>query len=170
MRFWPFGVLRFPDKTISRVERLERAQESVDQLLEENTELSGRLAQIERERLSVAILEDRLELLEALEPRLDLVEAQRKEISLAVAEGIERVDRAERRIKATVQRARKELKDRGYADPGLDAEAQEFRDVDGKGSDNGGVQPVQESLGADFESPSSVKGVTLGQLQRVRGI
>jgi len=91
-----------------------------------------------------------------------------KRTTLAVADGIERVDRAHHRIKATVARAKAELKKLGYSDPGVEAEDRELRLVDGEGSDTGGLQPVQKEVGSPQDAPSSVKGVTLGQLQRGR--
>ena len=103
--------------------------------------------------------------------RLDLVELERrvKEYAIALSEGIERTDRAERRIKATVARARKELKDRGYEDPGLEAEAHELRIVDGGGSKDGGVPAVPAEVADPTDAPSSVAGVSAAALQRVRG-
>lgn len=88
----------------------------------------------------------------------------------AVAEGIERVDRSERRIKATVTRARKELESRGYTDPGLEAEDHELRLIDGVGSEDGGVHAVSGEMGEVEGSPSSVRGVSSEQLRRIRGI
>lgn len=66
---------------------------------------------------------------------------------LAIAEGIERTERAERRIRASVQRARARLADSGLADDALDAEAEQLRFIDGDGSANGRVPPMRESMG-----------------------
>ena len=103
--------------------------------------------------------------------RFDLIDLERrvKEYAIALSEGIERTDRAERRIKATVARARKELGKLGYEDPGLEAEAHELRVVDGKGSEDGGLQPVPEEVDGPGEEPSSIRGVPAATLQRVRG-
>ena len=93
-----------------------------------------------------------------------------KEFQLALSEGIERVDRADRRIKATVARARKELKDRGYEDPGLEAEAHELRIVDGDGGEQGELPTVPSEVEQAAGEPSSIRGVSASTLQRVRGL
>lgn len=106
-----------------------------------------------------------------LQTRLGLVEADQealtksnKDMLLAIAEGIERTDRAERRVKATIRRAQTELKGRGFEDPGIEAEAQEFRETNGERSEPGGLLPVP----ADVETPSSIKGVSLEALHSIR--
>lgn len=93
-----------------------------------------------------------------------------KELMIAVAEGIERVDRSERRVRSTVARARKELKARGYDDPGLEAEAFELRDVNGDGGGAGGVPVVPEAVEPPSEQASTVRGVSVEQLRRARGL
>lgn len=87
------------------------------------------------------------------------------ETRAAVAEGIERVDRTERRIKATVRRALSESEDGGTA--ALEAEARELFAGDGAGGGNSGVQLMPESLAED--PPSSIPGVPASYLARVRG-
>ncbi len=99
----------------------------------------------------------------------DEFDAWRKEIVIAVSEGIERTDRAERRIKATVQRARKQLEALGYDDPGLTAEASELRLLDGEGSEKSGVPPVPAAVAPVESTPSSVRGVSVETLKRARG-
>ena len=69
------------------------------------------------------------------------------QVTLATAEGIERVDRAERRIRSTVQRARKELAEHGYESDGLEAEASEIRLVDVGGSEDVSMQPLRLDVG-----------------------
>lgn len=90
------------------------------------------------------------------------------DLVVAIAEGIERTDRAERRVRSVVQRARKELAKLGYEDPGLEAEAQELRLVDGDGGEEDGVRPVPASVETGSEA-SSVRGVPLDVLRRARG-
>ena len=68
----------------------------------------------------------------SLESRTDELEAERKEILIAVSEGIERTGRAERRVKATVERARRQLEESDVADEGLEAEAHNLRILDGR--------------------------------------
>lgn len=78
--------------------------------------------------------------MEQLSKRLD-------ELTHAVAEGIERVDRSERRIKATVQRAKRRLEDAGFTDEGVEAEAAQLQLDHGDGSQGGGMHPVPEGMG-----------------------
>jgi len=111
-----------------------------------------------------------------IEPRLGSLassfvdlEKRLRDTNVAVAEGIERVERTERRIASTVARARKELRESGYDHPGVEAEAHELHKVDGGGSDDGGVPPVSEAVEADADHPSSIRGVPASTLRRVRG-
>lgn len=97
-----------------------------------------------------------------LERKMDL-------LTLAVSEGIERVDRAERRIRTAVAGATKKLREAGFEDVAVEAEAAGLRVIDGGGGDEGGVPPVSEDVGGADE-PSSVPGVSRNQLLRARGI
>jgi len=100
----------------------------------------------------------------------DKVARQIVELTLAVGEGIEKVERYERRIKATIQRAQKQLAERGLESPALDAEDRDLRLVDGAGSGERGVPTVPDEVAQSAEQASSVPGVTLEQLQRARGL
>lgn len=93
-----------------------------------------------------------------------------KGLVIAVAEGIERVDRSERRIGATIKRAQEKLAASGFSDPGVDSEIEGLRVLDGDGVDIGGLPALQPSLDDPRDQPSSVPGLTIGQLQRVRGL
>lgn len=104
-----------------------------------------------------------------LERDVDALHDERKDLVIAIAEGIERTDRAERRIKNTIRRARKELEGRGYADPGLEAEAFEFREVNGDGGDESGLQPLPAPVETVPEE-SSIPGVPLETLRHARGL
>ena len=118
----------------------------------------------------VAELEARIESHWATFPAsLAFLEKTLKDTNIAVAEGIERVERTERRIASTVARARKELRESGYDHPGVEAEAHELRNVDGGGGEGGGVPPVPEAVEADADHPSSIRGVPASTLRRVRG-
>lgn len=110
-------------------------------------------AQAVREsRAAIETLERRLSTLESLvHPRLEVLEKANHELTLAVAEGIERVDRAERRVRAAVQRARQRMADLGYEDEGLEAEAQGLHELDAGGGGEEGVQPVQAGVANPFE-------------------
>ena len=98
------------------------------------------------------------------------LEKRLRDTNVAVAEGIERVERTERRIASTVARARKELRESGYDHPGVEAEDHELRSVDAGGGDGSGVQPVQEAMEGDSDAPSSIRGVPAATLRRIRGI
>jgi len=90
----------------------------------------------------------------------------------AISEGIERTSRAERRIGQTIARARKELKERGLVDPGVEAEGEDhqLQLVDGEGGGEGGVPPVQAEVESTEREASSIRGVSREQLSRARGI
>lgn len=92
-----------------------------------------------------------------------------KQLTLAVAEGIEKVERSESRVNSVVKRARKEFQESGYTTSGFEAEDRQLRTVDGAGGEEQGMPPVREDVAAPATEPSSVPGVPLGTLQRVRG-
>jgi len=87
----------------------------------------------------------------------------------AIAEGIERTARAERRIGQTIARAKKELKERGFTDAGVEAEDLELHLIDGERSEAGGLQEVPGRLAEPDQQTSSVRGVTVEQMRRARG-
>lgn len=98
-------------------------------------------------------------------------------LTLAVAEGIAHVERAENRIRATVARARRELQESGVESPGLEAEARELRVIDGGRSDESEVPTMRAPVapapappvGLDDHLPSSFPGMSRGDLRRFRG-
>lgn len=104
------------------------------------------------------------------EARLDAIELRLGDMVRAIDEGIQRTDRAERRVRAVVKRARQELGDIGVADDGLEAEAAELQLVDGEGSGSDRMRPVSTDVGSAAPEASSVKGVPLAALRRVRGM
>ncbi len=106
----------------------------------------------------------------AQDAHLDQLTTQIKDLTFAVSEGIERTDRAERRVRGVIQRARKELGARGYEDPGLEAEAYELRAVDGDGGKDGGLPAVSKEVAEVEPAPSSIRGVSAETLQRRWGI
>jgi len=127
---------------LERLERLESAPTATDRVLN-------------LEELGVA-----------QDAHLDQLTTQIKDLTFAVSEGIERTDRAERRVRGVIQRARKELGSRGYEDPGLEAEAYELRAVDGDGGKDGGVPPVSEEVAEVEPEASSIPGVSAEQLRK----
>lgn len=98
--------------------------------------------------------------------RLMALEADRDLLRAAVAEGIQHVERVEGRIRGTVKRAQKELKELGIEHPGLDAEARELSIVDGDGGEEEELPVMPSDVGP---STSSIPGVSADQLRRVRG-
>ena len=101
-------------------------------------------------------------------------------LTLAVAEGIAHVERAEARIRATVQRARAQLAEAGIESPALEAEGDQLQLLDEAGSGGRRLHAVREDVepsppGPGFEDrpddgrPSAIPGMTRGQLRRFRG-
>lgn len=78
-----------------------------------------------------------------LESRID---RRVKELTIAIEEGIERVDRSERRVKAVVQRAQRRASEHGFVDETLEVEAENLRRDDEGGSGSGGMQTVLEDV------------------------
>lgn len=140
-------------------ERLERLESAPTPVLPTGAilEAAGPLLDALRERLA---------LLETLPPVVEALEQKIKEFTFAIAEGIERVDRAERRIHATIKRARKELADSGVESPGLEAENHELSPIDGSGGPGVGVQPLRAGV-ERVEEASSVEGVSVAELRSV---
>lgn len=87
-------------------------------------------------------------------------------LTLAVAHGIEHVDRAERRISATVQRAREQLRESGLISPGVEAAAGDLQELDGGGSGARRVPPVSESVEQPARAP--VPDPLVEDLRRLR--
>ena len=102
--------------------------------------------------------------------QLDLFETKLKDLTLAVAEGIENVARKERRIASTLARARKELAERGLEAEGIDAEIRELSDVDGAGSEEPRLPAVPSEVAVDEPEVSSIEGVPLYVMRAVRGL
>jgi hypothetical protein len=75
--------------------------------------------------------------------------------TLAIAEGIERVDRSERRVRAAIGRARKRMEDLGYVDESLEAEHHSIYAGDGDGGNAEGVQPVHEAMAGPEQADMS---------------
>jgi len=72
-------------------------------------------------------------------------------LTLAVAEGIAHVKRAEKRVQGIIQGARKSLEERGLEHPGLEAEAQELLDLDGDPSEVSPLRVMPAEVGEDEE-------------------
>lgn len=81
-------------------------------------------------------------------------------------EGLDVSRRREARVRQAVHRALQKYEEDGEIDPGLAALAGEIQPADGDGGPEEGVQPVPE--GMDWDQPSSIPGVSLGQLRQAR--
>lgn len=77
--------------------------------------------------------------------------------------------RTQNRINATVGRARKELLDHGFEAPGVEAEFDELRLVDGDGGEESGLPAVPEQVGPFSHEGIPGEGVTSEQLLKARG-
>jgi len=158
--------------TLDAIERIQRRLERVESLPVPDLppETVSRITALSRRdgELQSDVDDWGRELTELME-KVDEFDHFRKEIVIAVSEGIERTDRAERRIKATVARARGQLAKLGYDDPGLEAEATELRLIDGDGSEKSGVPPLPAPVAPVESGPSSVRGVPAETLKRARG-
>jgi len=164
--------------------RQERARQELEEHLARNSDRiealettpAPSLTKEHLERAVAALLQSLEARLGPVESRLDGVESaisdeerRVKALTFAVSEGIERVARHERRIIATVKRARKELADHGFESPGMEAEAAELRLVDGAGSGESEVSPMPALVDPGQAGHSSIKGVPAETLARVRG-
>jgi len=151
-----FGVSEAQlDEYLRQVDGVSKLAETALSLLEQLDERISRLESTPSPTGVVDSLAARLDSI-AAEMRADshshsdaIEELDRRlvQITLAVAEGIERVDRAERRVRSTVKRARKELAEQGYESDGLEAEDAEIRLSNGPGGGEGGVPPLRLGLG-----------------------
>lgn len=158
------------DAVVARLNRLDAVLNQIELRLEPLKALpEGLAASRELALEAVAQAQDALE-----HARLSREhETRLNNLTLAVAEGIQHVERAEARIRATVGRARAELRAAGIESAGVEAEAASLQLVDGEGSGGGSVppvsQPLAESVPIDDRLPSAIPGMTRGDLRRFRG-
>ena len=103
------------------------------------------------------------------EDGVDKLASQAKDFVIALADGIQHVDRVERRIKTTVARARKKLAEHGFDDANLEAEADDLRELDGDGGEEAGVLKLPGPVAEPEEEASSIRGVSIETLRRARG-
>jgi len=129
---WPF-----PSDIFERLEALESTPSLV--------EMAAGLAMAKEEIVVLRGAQDGLH-----DAFIDLSD-RHKQLVIAVGEGIERVERDERRIKAAVQRARQKLKDNEIYDEGLEAEADGIRLADGNGIDGVPAVPAEVAAFTEME-------------------
>jgi len=113
----------------------------------DSTETLEHIAQAARER-------------DELERRID-------QLTQAVAEGIERVDRAEKRIRKSVTSARKLVRENGLEHPAIEAEYEELRERDAEPIEGGELQLVPEPVEEDRKT--GIPGLSPATLAAMRG-
>ncbi len=101
---------------------------------------------------------------------LEPLERKMAQLTIAVAEGIERVDRAESRVQTTLRSAQAKFAAGGYEHAGVLAEIDNLPDDDGAGSEGAQLQLVPENLAPAVEgdAPSGIPGMTLAQVEQIR--
>lgn len=106
---------------------------------------------------------------EAVRLELEALEARTLEDSgrlrLAIAEGIERVDRAEKRVQKTVSSARKLVRENGLEHAGLEAEYSELLERDGEASPAVELPALPEPVVDD--RPTGIPGISRAELNRI---
>jgi hypothetical protein len=104
--------------------------------------------------------------LASIDTKMEGLERTTRNLQLDLEEGIQRVDRAERRTRAVVTKARRELRDAGFEHPGIEAEVADLHLLDGGIGPEEGLPAVREdvAMGPPDVSPSAVPGLTVNQL------
>jgi len=74
------------------------------------------------------------------------LQAAQATLTLAVDEGVRHVKRAEKRVARTIQVTNKKLEEHGLEHPGLEAELDELRDLDGDGGEDGRMRIMPSEL------------------------
>jgi len=100
------------------------------------------------------------------DPRIVVLEAMMRDLTVAVAEGVQRVQRSENRVRHIVAGARKELRDAGFEHPGVEAENTELREIDGALSEEKPVPTVPPDVAQ--AAHSIIPGVSVRQMQLAR--
>lgn len=103
-------------------------------------------------------LEAHAEMLDALRAEYAQIDAWRDDLTIAVAEGIKNVERAENRVKATVRRAQEKLRAHGFESESLDAEAEDLRLADARRGDARRLHAVPKSVEPSFQPPLGFPG------------
>ena len=100
---------------------------------------------------------------------MNVLDAKISDLTLAVSEGVNNVQRSERRVRAVVTSARRELAEAGYSHAGLEAEGGQLRDLDAESGNGEQVPAVPEVVDEpDQAQHSVVPGVSVRQMQLAR--
>ena len=83
----------------------------------------------------------------ALASRIDGLEKDIQTLYKAVADGIDHVDRNEKRVRGIVTGAKRRFAAEGFVDPGVDAEEDSLPRDHAAGGEDEGVPPMSDDLG-----------------------
>jgi len=107
--------------------------------------------------------------LEADDIRLIGLGVRIDDLTLAVSEGVNNVQRSERRVRAVVTSARRQLAEAGYEHAGVEAETGELRSLDAESGNGEPVPAVPEGVDdATGDRASVIPGITVRQMQVAR--
>jgi len=81
-----------------------------------------------------------------LEAEADVYDVRFESLTLAVSDGIARSDRAEKRVQRTVTTARRQIREAGLENAGIEAEFDQLRDSDADPIEEAQVLEVSESV------------------------
>jgi len=102
--------------------------------------------------------------------QLMLLEARMADLTIGVAEGIKNYERSERRVQATVKRAKAKFAERGFESEGLNAEADDLHEFNGARGEEPRVPAVREEMEEPIGAIATVRGIPLSLLRRGRRI
>jgi len=102
----------------------------------------------------------------APDPRIEAMEMKLRDLTTALSDGVQRVQRSENRVRHIVAGARKELRDAGFEHAGVEAESGELREIDG--SERPTDELPEVPTGVAEAQHSVIPGVTVRQLQIAR--
>jgi len=94
-----------------------------------------------------------------LQIKFDAMEERVERLTRAVADGIDHVERNEKRVRGIVTGAKRRFAEAGYEDPGVEAEYDTLPEVDAPERDPKPVPAVHEDLGGET-AWASVPGFT----------
>jgi len=103
--------------------------------------------------------------LEDIVHKLAMHDQELARLTLAISDGIQRVDRAEKRVQKSVTGARKLLRENGLEHPALEAEFEELHGEDGDGSETPELQLLPGPVEPDPKT--GIPGVSWAQLQEI---
>lgn len=121
-------------------------------------------ADLEPLRLALSELEGAVG---GLDAQYTHVQNQMDDLKLAVAHGIEHVDRVENRIRAVVRRAKEQLEEAGVTVPGMEAETRQLQLLHEGGGIEEGVPAMHEDV-AGFD-PTDLPGTWRDEDRAVMG-